>query len=86
VLGAVERAGNALYRARVYLEFSKWKAPYRGVKRAVTNQRRVLLEHINNIQHAARELSKMLPDATLTVSPSTVLLIVPPERTSSSAV
>ena len=32
---------------------------YLTAKSNVPNQRRVLLEHINNIQHAAKELSKM---------------------------
>ena len=43
-LGYLERIGN-----RYYLT----------AKSNVPNQRRVLLEHINNIQHAAKELSKI---------------------------
>ena len=43
-LGYLERIGNSYYRT---------------AKSNVPNQRRVLLEHINNIHHAAKELSKM---------------------------
>src|SRR6516162_6707402 len=43
-LGYLERIGNAYYLT---------------AKSNVPNQRRVLLYHINNIQHAAKELSKI---------------------------
>jgi hypothetical protein len=43
-LGYLERIGNNYYLT---------------AKSNVPNQRRVLLEHINNIQRAAKELSKM---------------------------
>ena len=43
-LGYLERVGDSYYLT---------------AKSNVPNQRRVLLEHINNIQHAAKELSKI---------------------------
>ena len=43
-LGYLERIGNGYYLT---------------TKANVPNQRRVLLDHIKNIQHAAKELSKM---------------------------
>ena len=43
-VGYLERIGNRYYVT---------------AKANVPNQRRVLLDHINNIQHAAKELSKM---------------------------
>ena len=43
-LGYLERIGNVYYLT---------------AKSNVPNQRRALLHHINNIQHAAKELSKM---------------------------
>ena len=43
-LGYIERKGNKYYLT---------------AKSNVPNQRRVLVDHINNIQHAANELSKM---------------------------